>query len=447
MTKVQRGREGERIFLAHNFCPDHARSRRKARRVYKSPIKRSWSKEHRHDSEADCPAVTDPVTPKAEEESPKLKGVFWPGMDLFDAATEEMRRRRNQKKDGSALKRMKKTSEEVMPAEAIYSLEGTWQKTRVITGNVDDTSPLRGETPVPKPVRRRRQPLAETDGNIPRASNRKGKGRKRKARARGPKEMFKEASPYIPSSPVAGTYRPAPRFLPTEDENMEFKLTVGSFKDQKKRGNFAIFNDNGYARLEHQSQLLVPELDGTRSRPPLAQNFNQTSSSRAQMQFMTTPWLQPQYQQSASYHSMYTSVSQHSLPNGTSEGLSMGKENVDPGSITAGRPTGYNKTAPSAQAPVTAQDHFRPIQAPRMGGNFGLSGLNMFDDPFGYSTNPLNAAFHQIPSTWEAPFLSATYPYSAGGVTEDAKGVLSPDGTVSDVDALDNGQNIFATSE
>ncbi len=415
--------------------------------MYKSPVKRSWSHDHNANSEADCPAVTDPVTPKAEEESPKLKGVFWPGMDLFDAATEEMRRKRNQKKDGSALKHMERTSEMVMPDEAIYSPGGTWQKTRVITGNVDDTSPLRGETPVPKPVRRRRQALAETDGNVPRTSNRKGKGRKRRSRAQGLKEMSKEPSPYIPSSPIAGSYRPASRFSPTEDENMEFKLTVGNLKDRKKRGNFAIFNGNGYARVQHQPQSLVPDLDCTRSRPPLGPSHSQHSTSRPQMEFMTTPWLQPQYQQSSSYHSMYTSVGQHNIHNALGDGLGMGKENMEPGFATAGRPIGYAKPAPLVQAPVTAQDHFRSIQAPRLGGNFGLGGLNMFDDPFGYSTNPLSAAFQQMPSTFEAPFLSETYPYSAGAVAEDTKGIISPDGTVSDVDGLDNGQNLFATSE
>lgn len=423
------------------------RSRRKARRLRKSPIKRSWSLEHSHSSEADCPAVTDPITPKADDESPRLKGVFWHGMNLFDAATEEMRRRRNQKKDGSALRRMERTSELVMPSEAIYSPGGTWLKTRVITGNVDETSPLRGETPVPKPARRRRPPLAERDGNIQGALNRKGKGKKRKTRARELKEMSQEASPYLPSSPVAGLYRPASRFAPTEDENLEFKLTVGNLKDRKKRGNFAIFNDDGYARVQHQSQSLVSDLDGTRSRPPLAQSYIQPSPNRQQMQFMTTPWLQPQHQQSASYHSMYTSIGHHSLHRGSGDGLGMGKENVEPSFATTSTSTGYAKAVPTGQAPVTAQDHFRSIQAPRLGGNFGLGGLNMFDDPFGYSANPLTAAFQQMPSTMETTFLTGTYPYSADAVVDNTKGVMSPNGTVSDGDGHENGQNLFATSE
>ena len=410
----------------------------------KSPVKRSWSYEHEHDSEADCPAVTDPVTPKAEGESPKLKGVFWPGMDLFDAATEDMRRRRNQKKDGSALKNMERTSELVMPAEAIYSPKGTWQKTRVITGNVDDTSPLRGETPVPKPVRRRREPLAEKDGNIARESQRKGKGKGRKTRAQGLKELSHEPSSYVPSSPAAGSYRPASRFSPTEDENLEFRLTVGNLQDRKKRGNFAIFDDDGYARVQQQSLSMASDLDRARSRPPLAQSYAQHSTNRPQMQFMTTPWLQPQYQQSASYHNMYTSIGQHGLHDWSHDGLGVGKENFEPSHAGAGRPVGNLKPS---QAPVTAQDHFRSIQAPRLGGSFGLGGLNMFDDPFGYSANPLSAAFQQIPSTLEPPYLAETNPFSADGIAEEAKDVISPDGTVSDVDGLENGPSLFVTSE
>jgi hypothetical protein len=368
-------------------------------------------------------------------------------MDLFDAATEEMRKRRNQKKDGSALKKMKKTSELVMPAEAIYSSEGAWLRTRVITGNVDDTSPLRGETPVPKPVRRRRQPLAEIDGNIPRPPLPKSKGNRRRTRRLGLKEAARESSPYIPSSPMGAVYRPASRFSPTEDENMEFKLTVGNLKDRKKRGNFAIFNDNGYARVQHQSQSLVSDLDGTRSGPPLAQSYIQQSPTRPQMQFMTTPWLQPQYQQPASYHSMYNSMGQHGLPSVPSEGLGMEKENMEPGFAGTPRPVGYAKTASLAQAPVTAQDHFRSIHPSRLGGNFGLGGLNMFDDPFGYSGNPLSAAFQQMPGALEAPYHTGTYPFSTGTVANDTKGIISPDGTVSDVDVLDNVQTLFATSD
>ncbi|THC99293.1 hypothetical protein EYZ11_001199 [Aspergillus tanneri] len=84
------------------------------------------------------------------EEIARLKGVLWPGMDIFDSATEQMRRKRNQKKDESILKMMEKTSMCVEPTELIFSPTGVLRKQRVISGNVEDSSPLKGETPVPK---------------------------------------------------------------------------------------------------------------------------------------------------------------------------------------------------------------------------------------------------------------------------------------------------------
>src|SRR4051794_10233001 len=95
-------------------------------------------------------------------ETNKLKGVLWPGMHLFDATTAEMRRRRNQKKDGSALMQMEKTSKDVHPTEVIYSDGWTPIKQRPITGIVEDNTPIKGEPPLPKKtVRRRRQALVE----------------------------------------------------------------------------------------------------------------------------------------------------------------------------------------------------------------------------------------------------------------------------------------------
>ncbi|KAL2809620.1 hypothetical protein BJX63DRAFT_423685 [Aspergillus granulosus] len=40
----------------------------------------------------------------------RLKGVLWPGMGIFDSATEQMKRKRNQKKDESILRMIEKTS-------------------------------------------------------------------------------------------------------------------------------------------------------------------------------------------------------------------------------------------------------------------------------------------------------------------------------------------------
>jgi hypothetical protein len=74
---------------------------------------------------------------KAEEklsDSTKLKGVFWPGMALFDSATPEMKRMRNQRKDGSILDQMIATSTGVQATEVVYHPDGEVHHLRDIFG-------------------------------------------------------------------------------------------------------------------------------------------------------------------------------------------------------------------------------------------------------------------------------------------------------------------------
>ncbi|KAE8152578.1 terpenoid cyclases/protein prenyltransferase alpha-alpha toroid [Aspergillus avenaceus] len=108
------------------------------------------------------------------DEIGRLKGVLWPGMDIFDSATEQMRRKRNQKKDESILRMMEKTSVGVEPTELIFSPTGILRKQRVISGNVEDSSPLKGETPIPR--RRTTRPkrvLSLADPNVEQSRVRK----------------------------------------------------------------------------------------------------------------------------------------------------------------------------------------------------------------------------------------------------------------------------------
>ncbi|KAJ5902271.1 hypothetical protein N7495_002799 [Penicillium taxi] len=136
------------------------------------PLAESQSQDVFHEDEQN--EVADEKT-RAEEIS-RLKGIFWPGMDIFDSATHQMRRKRNQKKDANVLKLLEKTSSLVEPTELIFSPAGTLRKERVISGNVEDDSPLKGETPVPKKriSRPKREVLRQVDPNIPLAQDRKG---------------------------------------------------------------------------------------------------------------------------------------------------------------------------------------------------------------------------------------------------------------------------------
>ena len=93
----------------------------------------------------------------------KLKGPKWPGMALFDSASPEAQRMRNQKKKHSTLEQMEYDSTLVQPIERIFFSEGTLKLERPITGNVE-SSPLM--EPTPKPKRRRLKVNAAVLGDL-----------------------------------------------------------------------------------------------------------------------------------------------------------------------------------------------------------------------------------------------------------------------------------------
>lgn len=77
-------------------------------------------------------------------DSTQLKGVLWPGMDLFDSATSEMRRMRNQRKSSNIMRQMMATSAEIEPAEISYFADGEFRGSRDIFGPLSgENSPVR----------------------------------------------------------------------------------------------------------------------------------------------------------------------------------------------------------------------------------------------------------------------------------------------------------------
>lgn len=98
----------------------------------------------------------------------KLKGVLWPGMNIFDAATPDMRRRRNQKKETSVVTRLERNASVVEANEMIFTPTGSLWKQRPISGHVDfDSSPYKISHPSPPPKRKAssRIPLGDRDTN------------------------------------------------------------------------------------------------------------------------------------------------------------------------------------------------------------------------------------------------------------------------------------------
>ncbi|KAK4561191.1 hypothetical protein LTR86_005146 [Recurvomyces mirabilis] len=104
----------------------------------------------------------------------KLKGLVWPGMAMFDSATPDMRRKRNQKKDYSVIEQLMATSVVVEPEEMVFDSEGNLRRQRLIDGNPeidDDESLLSGEIepepelPKKRVARRPRTALVEKNRN------------------------------------------------------------------------------------------------------------------------------------------------------------------------------------------------------------------------------------------------------------------------------------------
>ncbi|KAG9746560.1 hypothetical protein KCU73_g7583, partial [Aureobasidium melanogenum] len=101
-----------------------------------------------------------------DDDTSKLKGIVWPGMGLFDAATPELKKKRNQKKDVSVSDRLATMSEGIQKEELIFSPSGSLCKKRIISGQPqpeDDLLP--GEELLVRPTKvkkaPRKKPLGE----------------------------------------------------------------------------------------------------------------------------------------------------------------------------------------------------------------------------------------------------------------------------------------------
>lgn len=175
------------------------------------------------------------------EEIARLKGVLWPGMDIFDSATQQMRRKRNQKKDGNVLRMMEITSLLVEPTELVFSPTGILRRERVISGNVDDDSPLKGETPIPKrrPVRPKREVLRQADPNVLRAQDRK---RAKMVTTQRHNRSERAVLGDCPKSPGGFNHMPKLETSYTGLDS-ELELSVQAF-GKRPQGGFAIFTDD-----------------------------------------------------------------------------------------------------------------------------------------------------------------------------------------------------------
>ncbi|PGH11467.1 hypothetical protein AJ79_04842 [Helicocarpus griseus UAMH5409] len=376
-----------------------------------------------------------------EEESPtnggeatRLKGILWPGMDIFDSATEQMRKKRNQKKDGSILLQMEKTSEKVEATELVFSPGGTLRRERPIGLLEDLSSPLHGETPIPKQriTRPRRPVLAGTDPNL---FNLRGQRRKPAKTANrrhtvSLEELSRQTLPLLEGSPSSRSLQYFGNHYAAADE--DFRLTYNDI-DQKPRGGFAIFDDNKDQLHSALREALAREEEAVANAAGIGRDAK------------------PHY---GTFTEARPLLHQHGIPNNyqlhdtkaftqsRSSEYSMGKENMEPMLNSAGQmETHAGHGSWSGQHGVDGGQysaHYFYGSGPQHG--FGAFAEN---DAFGYSCNPLSYSY---PHIQPRDGLNSATPRShdTPAANEKAKTnrVVSPDGTVSDVDRDDYG-NIY----
>ncbi|KAK6587415.1 hypothetical protein PZA11_000705 [Diplocarpon coronariae] len=192
-------------------------------------------------------------------DSAKLKGIVWPGMNLFDSATPEMKRMRNQRKDHSVLDDMKATSLLIEADEVSYHPNGEFRGSRDIFGPLStESSPVAPSIPSARKRRPRKPTFADVSVNAPRI--RAPRGKKLTAANRSPQKrsvppMVSRPNVYLHPAPALNPLAFERRYIPSAEEDEEFRLTVGEFGN-KKRG-FNVFQDG------------LPEISPGRTETPL----------------------------------------------------------------------------------------------------------------------------------------------------------------------------------
>ena len=198
-------------------------------------------------------------------ESARLKGILWPGMDLFDSATPQMKRMRNQRKDSSVLYQMMATSNEVEPTEVVYHPNGQVSHSRDIFGPLStENSPVSSQRYPPSdsrqllisqnqiqdPTPKKRKPrktavLSDISVNAPRLrASRTRKNVGTQSPSKRPSAAMQYRGPPAHSFMMAPIPNPlanfSQRYILSSEEDEEFRMTVG---DMTKKRSFGIFQD------------------------------------------------------------------------------------------------------------------------------------------------------------------------------------------------------------
>lgn len=357
-----------------------------------------------------------------ESEASRLKGLIWPGMDIFDAATEEMRRKRNQRKDGTLLKQMERCSERIEATETIFSPSGIMRKQRAITGNVEDTSPLKGETPVPKKraVRPKRSALTEINPNLPIPKRRST--RTPAVQCGVPKQRAPTYS-YLASSGGLPSYNPGDAYSTAEDNKDELNLRLGYAGANTRKKGLSVFNDD-------------TDKQNTSQPSPAAAMYNYYGYGRAETSILNGPSYLTR-QSGLQYDTYAWDQSQtHSL-----QPFDSVKDNIDPALGSTNQPTALhsNPLGWMGQSVESHLTHRGPVKEEGQWMNPPMHGLP--SDTVGYSVNPLSFAFQQLQGQAENPF--ANIRHEPGDLPDNKECLGSPYGALSDMEGTELPKGFF----
>lgn len=157
-------------------------------------------------------------------------------MALFDAAPEDLKRKRNQRKDGSVLQKLERNAANVQPTETVHSAVGTILKHRHMD-HLEDDSPVEGEEVMVEPTPKRRKTGGQRNRRQASATNNPQPVKPRRKRLSTP---IKRSGSPIPKT--SRTHAPASS---AEDEMVETKPRPRKFdRKKKKKAAFTIFEDS-----------------------------------------------------------------------------------------------------------------------------------------------------------------------------------------------------------
>ncbi|KAL1905718.1 hypothetical protein Sste5344_008524 [Sporothrix stenoceras] len=332
------------------------------------------------------------------DEVTKLKGVIWPGMDLFDAATIDQKRKRNQRKDDAAISLLKHTSLTVTPTEQVWGPLGDIRKERDIYASPSSVEGSPPSTPPPRNKRKSRGGGRSSAANVAAgnhitpltmktegAENGEPPAKRRNVRGSGARAASAKARSTRSSTqgtidqPAAATSKPPP---PTRETSAEIEEAVYALQGNHKpppRPTFNVYYEgttNSQALQQLDSNLAISEGSSYFK-------TNTTSSHFFAPNGRQSPHLPPYHtMQPPNYANGYQGMTNNTLNPLNTQPRSGGTNNLYPpfdnqmfNPNTGTVPDGTNN-ATSFHAP--------PSDNRRMG--YGGFGMDATGSPFGYDS-------------------------------------------------------------